>query len=168
MIKLHVLAIAAAASAGGFHFEQSQDPVTDAVSARAYVAGDHGLLTLKCDQPGPESVYVALVSDEFLGGRGIRFEARAVTVRADSAPAQETTGAYRDKWVILRDQNDHVRPIVTMLTTSRRIIFRLVRYDDRTVDLTFDNMRGAADAVVQVFRACDPEGLNQMMGRKVL
>lgn len=159
-----LLALAASA---GFQFEQSKDPITDAVSARAFVTNDVGGFAIKCDKPGPKSVYIQISTREYLGGRGAGPGFRDVILRTDERPAGTATGLYYGHSVILNNFENEVRPISLGVTNATRLTARVTTYDFRQIDLIFPNLTGAAEAVVRVYKACDPEAMNQMVGRKV-
>lgn len=67
-----------------------RDPIADAARAVASVSGEGGLLAVKCDSPGADSLYIHWMADEYLGGD---FQRREMTIRFDQEPP------FNERWV---------------------------------------------------------------------
>lgn len=143
---------AADATLGAWHYEESVDAMTDFRRPRVISDGEgSSFIALACNRPGRGEVFVHVESGDYLGGRGTSYAVRRITYRFDDRAPIEGTWRYDSTFA--RSPGRQVAPFLMGMSNSTRVAFRLVRYDGRTVDVTFD-VRGAREAIDRIYAAC--------------
>jgi hypothetical protein len=147
---------------GGWRLVLRTDPITDRKAAYGMMLGEGGALAVKCDKPGPNSVYVMVISDVYLGASA-RGEGRSVITRADQNPPSETVWQYEKVSASLL-RSDAIGRLLREIQAAERLQVRAETYEGRTVDLSF-RVRGADQLIGRVVEACaDPEVLAEEAG----
>ncbi len=125
------------------------DPITDDRRGIAYVKAEDGesSLVLKCDEAGAGSVYVNVISRDYLGEG--RSRSRKLIYRFDAEPPVEDSWLYDKSYAL----NLAPASFVTSLRNAEKVAIRATTYDFGTVDMTF-NVSGAAEAIDLVYSAC--------------
>lgn len=134
---------------GNWTFEQVTDPLTDQVTARAFVEAPTGMLIVKCDKPGRGSVYVRLAptTPTVLDGPN-----GPVDYRFDKLPPVEAYWFYFQDAASSRDWSE-AKAFLSGLTQSSQLAARLTAFDQSKRDMAFD-VSGADQAVASVERVC--------------
>src|SRR5690606_37185218 len=100
---------------------------------------DSGLLVVKCDEPGKGSLYVDIISTNYLAEsrRGAR---RDLEFRFDTGKPDKMLAAYSDRSVLILDTNprDKRGKFVASLMASSRVIVRATSYRYEQYTMTFD------------------------------
>lgn len=128
------------------------DPMTDAKVVRLVKVSNDGkraLLAFKCDAAEPKSVYMQILTPEYLGGD----EDRTMMVRFGSEEAAKTRLYAKDSSALLFDF-DRTQRIARKMITVEKVSFRVSDYRYRTYDYTFD-LTGAAEHMPALFRECN-------------
>lgn len=141
---------------GKWLFEEFSDPMTDFKRPIAtLLSDDKGMLTIKCDSPGKNSVYAAISSAKYLGGGGLSAELREVTFRFDGGTPTTDLWKYNENYAFVSDNRfDHrFSKFLQALKPTKKLVVRLTTYRGETVDHIF-NVDGSADTVAKVFDGC--------------
>lgn len=126
--------------------------MTDAKYARTIATGDNGAIVVKCDEPGPDSIYIHFVSNNYLGGRGIRGDYRPGTVRFDGDEPETKSWYYNGRSALLSKPDD-VWAFVRRLENAKKLAVRMQAYDLQPYTTLID-VEGAAPTITQVVAAC--------------
>ncbi len=154
MIAAMFLALSLQAAGEGpavWTFEEVSDPLSDARRGIAQVEGDgRSGLVVKCDSGG-RGMYVHLLSEEFLGGDGVRSDVRNLTYRVDQRPPVTRRWTHKDAWAAALGRD--AGPVIADLMNGESIFIRATRYDYRSVDMRF-SLVGAREAISKAYEAC--------------
>lgn len=167
MAKIVVGVLAAAAVAGGAAAQDETemvgawkltsviDPITDQGRMIASIEADGGMLAVKCDAPGSDSVYIHWVASDYLGGRGGRFASRQLTYRFDqNAPVTEVW-SYDGRSAI-QTNGRAARAFSRSLVAAQRVVVRGSDYrgSEKTsvFTLTPDDTQAA---IARVYQTCE-------------
>lgn len=136
---------------GNWSYIETVDPMSDTRRAVAGVITDGGSFSVKCDEPGPGSVYLSYRPNEYLGRSG-RGDFRAVTYRVDAYPPVTSgrTWTYTESSTLMTED---VGPLVAKLRTAERIALRAETYRGRQVDNVFE-LSGGDEAITRVYATC--------------
>lgn len=140
----------AAAASLGWRFEEVTDPVTDAKRGIASMTGDQGAVAIKCDQNGPDSIYVHVVARKYLGA--LRNARRSVVVRLDDGPLQNYSW-YHDKADAIFTDDIAAPTLALRLAYAKKIVIRMTTYEGEYVDLLFTS-NGDGTPVERAFATC--------------
>lgn len=151
------LLLTPSASVAQWAYSTSADAMTDKPSARAFIRGQGGRIGIKCDDPGANSLYVHVISDQYLGGEGGRADLRTGTLRFDADAPEENSWYFDDSSAILAEAV-HVWPVIDRLRRAKKLAWRGMSYDGRQVTITFDVPpdSGEIDRVVAICQATRP------------
>jgi len=158
MTKLSFLALAAAALASpavaAWDYKLIEDPMTDAKRGISVLEADQGALVIKCDRNGPGSLYLSIISKNYLGGLSSN-RRRTITYRVDQGQPQ-TIPAYHDgstaNVLDLAPETKEGRFFAQIMTASRLVV-QVTSFNYDTYTIVFD-MTGARDAVNRSAAAC--------------
>lgn len=140
---------------GAWRFWTTTDPLTDVVRGIAVVEDAGKIFAVKCDRPGPGSLFVSFLPQRYLGGTADEPDLGKVVTRIDDDPAVLDDWAY-----IYRSANymgDGRYTLIERLKQAKRLRVRLQVPDGEVVDAVFD-VNGAADAIAAVENACKANG----------
>jgi hypothetical protein len=131
--------------------------MTDKVRARAFVRGTDGsLLGVKCDEPGPDSLYVQFISPKYLGGGGGSGAFRGFMYRVDGGEPVQQEWFYDGNNAILSQSGGTKQKTLDMihaLASAHKIVVRAITFELENVDAAFD-VPGAAAAIAHVAATC--------------
>lgn len=135
---------------GNWTVSATPDAVTDREEVHATLSSPAGQLVFMCTR-GERSV-LAVEPREFLGGPLSRYELRDTWVRFDGAPAQMASWKYFDSYATPYSERE-MADLLTRMRGAARLIVRLTRYDQATVDVAFD-LAGATAALAAAQARC--------------
>ncbi|WP_176307887.1 hypothetical protein [Burkholderia ambifaria] len=146
-----------AAAGSGWHFRTLKDAMTDKVRGIASLESRDGantgaLLIFKCDEPGPNSVYVQISFGQYLGATHERSETRDMQYRIDGGAPERLTSEYDDKYLIVTDASG-VKRFAAAVANGKRLVVRAKTYQYSEVDTEFD-LSDAAAQIRRVAEAC--------------
>lgn len=143
---------AAPETIGSWLYSETIDAITDEGRAGAGVFNDDGAFMIKCDAPGPGSVYISFRPTQFLGRSIERRDLRAVTYRFDSNEPVTSGRAwsYTDTSTLL---TENVTDFAKRMQSAGRIVMRAETYRFAQVTAVFD-LTGADEVVRRVYAAC--------------
>ncbi|KWA10649.1 hypothetical protein [Burkholderia territorii] len=144
-----------ATAGSGWRFKTLKDAMTDKVRGIASLESRDGantgaMLIFKCDEPGPNSVYVQISFGQYLGATHERSEMRDVQYRIDNGAPERLTSEYDDKYVLVTDASD-VKRFAGAVANGKRLIVRAKTYQYSEVDTEFD----LSDAAAQIRRVAE-------------
>ena len=141
---------------GNWEFDRIKDPITDHFSAFAYNKGQGGIVIIRCDNPGVDSLYMAFVADAYLGGVGTDYDKRSLTYRFDSGLPRDSVWIYKDKTAFYHKgiDNEEIPIFYRGVSTKSRLVIRAITYDSSYVDASFD-LAGGEKAAQAVATACE-------------
>ncbi|KVS62657.1 hypothetical protein [Burkholderia cepacia] len=139
----------------GWRFKTLKDAMTDKVRGIASLDSRDGantgaLLIFKCDEPGPNSVYVQISFGQYLGATHERSETRDMQYRIDGGAPERLTSEYGDKYLIVTDARD-VKRFAAAVANGKRLVVRAKTYQYSEVDTEFD----LSDAAMQIGRVAE-------------
>lgn len=150
-----VLAIAAANPANAaWEFKTLEDPMTDAKRGISMLMGDQGALVVKCDKNGPGSLYLSIVSKDYLGGVS-GSNTRLIKYRIDKGDPQQINAFYDKNMASVFS----LRPstsggaFLQKIIDSKQLVIEAISYDYESHVIVFDTT-GAKDAVVKAAATC--------------
>lgn len=160
------LFIAAASIGANWEYSETVDAMSDKKYARAFAGtpAEEGRFGLKCDAPGPSSLYLHFISKEYLGGGGGRGAFRRLMVRIDKDDPVETEWFYDGRSAILSSANPAkermVWAIVDRLRTGSSISIRAWDYEFAQHDASIAIAGGGSsfDKVIASCGAIRPAG----------
>jgi len=141
---------------GNWTYWQNRDPMTDQLSAGATAVGEGGAVSVKCDAPGVDSVYVQVTAKQYLGGEGGDYGHRLVRFRLDGGTPEENTWIYIKDYAFLHPGQDSAN-LARRIRSTAKVAFRLSTFESELVDVVV-NISGAQEAVDKVFLTCGPSG----------
>lgn len=160
IIASAIIAMAGSASAqdaketkvGAWTVRTISDPITDQSRVIAALDGSGGSLVVKCDSPGPNSVYIHFIAGEYLGeGRSGR---REVIQRFDDAAPVTNQWTHDGRAAILTN-NREVASFVRSLIGATRVAIRARTFQFQEVTALFDvNSADAEKAAKNVYDGC--------------
>lgn len=161
LMKSHILGIclalnasAALAQVGNWEFKVITDPMSDARRGIANTTGStEATIVLKCDSNGPGSIYMSIISNNYLG-KG-RYGSRNIDFRFDGGPVQSISGYHDGRTANVFDlsPNKPGGKLLTQLSGANEMVVRLSSYEYDTYT-TILNVKGADLAIRQVAEAC--------------
>lgn len=137
-----------------FSFSTVTDPFDDSVRGIASVTFPEGAIAVKCDRPGPNSIYVHIASNEYLGGAGRGADYRTLVYRAGSAPTKTITATYDDSFALI--EGSDALDFMTAMVENRKISLRALRYDGKLVEMTVP-YRNFLSPMVRMGKICQPK-----------
>lgn len=140
-------------AAAEWKYGETADAITDKKYARTVAEGDTGTIIVKCDAPGPDSIYLHYVSKEYLGGRGGRPAGRDLTVRFDADEPITKNWIYDGRSAILTE-DAQVWPLIHRLETAKKMAVRAQTYEYAPVTSVID-VENATASIAQVVKACE-------------
>ncbi|WBO23971.1 hypothetical protein [Sphingomonas abietis] len=135
-----------------WEYSQTKDPISDEVRARAFAGGAGGRIGFKCDAPGPGSVYLEFISDNFLGPHSPDSEYRDFEFRFDSGEGQLDQWSYQDDHAIATE-SESVSAVLEQIVKARKMLVRTHDYRG-TEQLTTIGVGSAANALRRVAATC--------------
>lgn len=142
----------AGTTSGAWLIRTVVDPITDARRGIATLEGEHGRLVVKCDAPGPGSVYIHFISNEYLGGD---YDRRQMVVRFDQAPPATQTWHYNGSAALLTTEPLQMG-FVRQLAAASRLVLRATTYRGASVTAVFEiDPVTTAEAMRQVLSTCN-------------
>lgn len=141
-----------AATYGAWTVEVQKDPITDTVKAIASLPGEAGSLIIKCDAPGPGSLYVRFVSNGYLGGYagGQRFD--ALTYRVDEDVPVTSEWVYY-KSIVTAVHEERRAALIQRLKTAKRFSLRATTFENEVVNASFE-LSSVAQAISATDEVC--------------
>lgn len=135
------------------------DPITDEGRMVATLKTGEDTLAVKCDTPGPRSVYIHWIASEYLGGRGGRFGSRPMTYRFDQSSPVTESWAYDGRSAIQTDSR-RALAFVQALSASERVVLRGSDYRGSEKTAIFTAVPAdTARVVARVYETCRDGGL---------
>lgn len=165
IIAAGLLAIASAAGAqdtttkvGSWSVKRTVDSFSDAKRGIAMTeVTTAGTIVVKCDTPGPDSLYVSIITSKYLGSDRIRrsYSAELNKVRFDDAAPESlprTTYDGRSAHMFSAQATSFLSRLAR--DNPKRVRLQLVTYDSDIVTADFD-VTGVADAIKQTAAICE-------------
>lgn len=156
VIAAAVVSPSAAADApvmiGKWELMKVADPMTDETRAIGVLKGEGGALAIKCDKPGPDSIYIQVIFDDYMGGRGASSASRDFTYRFDATPPVTEGWRYDSSWAAQFDKKA-AAAFAQRVSQSSKLVVRGISYNSKFSDATFD-LAGANDLVSKVIEGC--------------
>ncbi|MCC7054230.1 MAG: hypothetical protein IT355_13270 [Gemmatimonadaceae bacterium] len=118
----------------------------DGLRAVAVTRNGSSSFVIKCDNAGPNSIYIDVLTSPPFGGN---FDKRRLDFSFDAEPLKESAWTYWEEHVVLFDAGAYLE----RLATAGRASFRAYRADGAAVDLVFD-VAGADLAIKYVAEVC--------------
>lgn len=147
-------ALMAVALQPGWQVSDKRDPITDKTEVRATLRGDNAEMVFMCT--AGEKATLIYAPDEFLGGGpgryGTQYQLRDFIFRFDGGQPQLESWKYLNTYAASYSTKSAAE-FVTRMIQSHTLVVRAQRYDDRTIDSTFD-LAGAPAAFHQAFEEC--------------
>lgn len=147
-------ALMAVALQSGWQVSDKRDPMTDKTEVRATLRGDNAEMVFMCT--AGEKPMLIYAPDEFLGGGpgryGTQYDLRDFISRFDGGQPQLESWKYLNTYAAAYSTKNAVRFVANMIQ-SHTLVVRAERYDNRTIDSTFD-LTGAPAAFHQAFEEC--------------
>lgn len=134
----------------GWQVSEAKDPITDRINVTASIRGDNASIVFRC--AAGEKPSLIYLSDEFLGGGGIRYQLRDFVFRFDSGQPKRESWKYLDGYAQPYSTKASVA-FVAGIIQSNRLAVRAERYDGRRIESIFD-LAGAPQAFHRAFEAC--------------
>ncbi|RQV39101.1 hypothetical protein DF027_21155 [Burkholderia cenocepacia] len=147
-----------AAAESSWRFQTLKDAMTDKVRGIASLESRDGastgaLLIFKCDEPGPNSVYVQISFGQYLGATHERSETRDVQYRIDGGTPGRLTSEYDDKYLLVTDPGD-VKRFAAAVANGKRLAVRAKTFQYSAVDTEFD-LSDAPPHIRRVAETCN-------------
>lgn len=143
-----------AISAKDWEFKVITDPMSDAKRGIANSDGTlDAILVIKCDKNGPGSLYLSILSKNYLG-KG-RYGSRNIDYRFDGGEVESIRGYYDGRTASIFN----LRPgkkggeFLSGLKSAKEMVVRLSSYDYQTYTTVID-VTGAAEAIKKSADAC--------------
>ncbi len=150
--SLLAAAPARAAAYGAWTVDVQKDPITDTVKAIASLPGEAGSLIIKCDAPGPGSLYVRFVSNDYLGGYAGGQRSDALTYRVDDdAPVTSEWVYYKS--IVPAVHEERRAALIQRLKTAKRFSLRAITFENEVVNATFE-LSSIAQAISAADEVC--------------
>ena len=146
-----ILVNAGAAIADSWDYRVLKDPISDSPRGIATLSGANGTLAIKCDEKGPTSIYVQLISKQYLG-KGRYGPRREVITRLDDGTPSKQEWFHDENSALILD-NAEAKALSLQFAKSKKLIFRLTNYDYDTIDIVLAG-DGNDKAVQQAFETC--------------
>lgn len=141
---------------GAWKLTSIVDPITDQGRMIATVEAAGGLLAIKCDDPGRDSVYVHWISTEYLGGN---YDRRRTTLRFDQDAPTTETWTYNGRSAVQTGNREAVA-FARRLRTANRVVLRGSDYEGRERTAVFELAPADTEIAMQrVFQACQGGGV---------
>lgn len=127
------------------------DPITDEGRMIAALQADGGMLAVKCDEPGPNSIYIHWISSDYFGGN---YDRRRMTIRFDQdAPATENW-AYDGRSAIQTSDREAMA-FARRLRSAGRVVLRGSDFRGADHTAVFDLVPADTEqALTRVFATC--------------
>lgn len=137
-----------------WEFKILEDPMTDARRGIASVMGDEGLLVVKCDSNGPESLYISIISKHYLGGTS-RSRSRDVRFRIDRGTPQSISASHDGSSASIFDLQPGKAGgvFLSQILDARELVVQVTSFDYDSYTIVFDTT-GARSAVEKAASAC--------------
>lgn len=146
-------------------FQIIKDEMTDAQRGIAAI-NLSGKITpiVKCDTNGPGSIYISLLSKEYLGQTVSRYGSganRDAKFRFDGAEPYTVSASYNGRTANIFDLKLGTpgARILTDMLTSRRMVIELTDFHYASVSDAFD-LGDSADVIKKAVQACQDTSLN--------
>lgn len=134
----------------GWNYQTIVDPFTD--KSRYLVSkltDEKTALAVKCDEVGSESLYLSIISDNYIGSKGDRYAAQ---IRIDKNPLVEHR-IYSDGSLAHILDKAIVRNLLQQLVSGATFYFRATSYDYEHANAVID-LNGSNDAILWVNEKC--------------
>lgn len=129
------------------------DPITDESRSIAIIRGGESSLAVKCDSPGPDSVYVHFIADEYLGEG--RYRRRDATHRFGDATPVTQNWNYDGRGAILIDDRA-VDQFNGEMLSAERLALRATTFEFRQVTALFSlTPEDTTEAMRRVYSGCN-------------
>lgn len=127
--------------------------MTDLKRGIASVMGDNGMLVLKCDKNGPGSLYIDVVSKEYLGGVSSRM--RDMKYRFDGGQPGTILATYDERSALLFNLKPGSKggDFISSLRSSSKLVVEVTDFRYSGNYITFDTT-GAAATIAKAAQTC--------------
>jgi hypothetical protein len=142
--------IATHAGAAPWGFDAVIDPITDAKRGIASLNGPQGSIVIKCDENGPRSIYVEIISRQYLGKS--QYPKREVISHIDRGATESHWWRHDAESIVIADNREATINALE-LSSAKTIAYRATTYAGQIVDLTFE-ADGNDEAVRKAFSTC--------------
>jgi len=147
-------ATVANAQESAWDFKVITDPMSDARRGIASTNFDeNAVLVLKCDSNGPGTMYMSIISKDYLG-KG-RYGSRNIEYRFDGGQVQSISGYHDGRTANILDLSPNKKggSFLEQLSVANEMVVRLTSYDYDTYTSVL-KVSGAENAISQVAEAC--------------
>lgn len=151
VVCLTVIAGAAIAQEMPWQIQTATDPITDKMTASAYIVSGKDIIGIKCDEAGPEAVYIHFVSKKYLGRSNSDEIYGPVIYRFDSDEPIKSSWYYSSHSTGLF--KDAANIFVKRLVTAKKLAIRAYAYDYSSVDVVF-NLPSNPAPIREVYAKC--------------
>lgn len=142
---------------GNWEVQTTSDSFTDSVRGVAHTPlGQTGTIVVKCDKPGPGSMYVEFLTPSFLGSDSIaRGRYHEAQYRLDDGPPGDLPGLYYDGKSAILLQGKKRANFITEITVNepKRLRVQFVSYDGSYANVDLD-VEGAGTAMKKTAAIC--------------
>ncbi len=146
-----IIATAGAVSAE-WKYSETKDAMSDSRYARVFADGDTGAIGIKCDAPGPNSLYLHYVSKEYLGGSGGSSASRDLLYRFDEDAPVTSYWRYDGRGAIMTNDKQ-VWAFIARLERAKKLAIRATTYQYSQVTTIID-VTDSAPQIAKVIEAC--------------
>ncbi len=140
-------------SPSAWQFEAETDVMSDTPSGRVFAMTASGAVVFRCDSPGPNHLYVMVVTKEFLGGQGVGYGQRDLLFRLDSDPPISAHAFYKDLTALLRPTEANVPAIYARAQTAHSLAVRALTYQAEAIDFSV-SLEGLKAALTKLQGVC--------------
>jgi len=140
-----------------WEYELVEDPMSDAKRGISSLSDQTGkaMIVIKCDRNGTNSLYMSMISSEYLGGAVSRDRYRTIDYRFDDGPVQSLNAVYdgRVASVLSFAPKTRESDFLKAFERSGKVAIRVTSYDYKSYTYVF-NLAGSLGAVEKSARAC--------------
>lgn len=127
------------------------DPISDEGRMVAALQADGGMLAVKCDEPGPNSVYIHWISKDYFGGD---YDRRRMTIRFDQDAPTTEQWAYDGRSAI-QTADREAMAFARRLRSASRVVLRGSDYRGSEHTAVFELTPADTErALARVFATC--------------
>lgn len=142
---------------GAWEVETVADKFTDARMGIAHTKlGKESMAAIKCDKPGPGSLYLMIEAPQFLGSDRVeRPRAHMAGYRLDEGPIVDLPSPYYDGKIALIFSG-RAGPVLREMAaqTPKRLRVRFVNYEGNFVTVDLD-VSGMSNAIYRTAQICE-------------
>lgn len=134
-------------------YQEVTDPMTDVRRGIAIAKGEGATLVVKCDKSGPGSLYIHIISANYLGEGRNRY--RQVKYRINGGVPTDVTASHDGRDALVSDLTPGTPggKFLEEIGSGSKLVLQLMSYDYRLYDSLFD-ISGAGPVIAKAAAAC--------------